>query len=177
MSHRNLTHWVRCILINPLRSNPVQWLCREEGEFHLLIKELWDYPECFKVYIYIYIPSLCILHFVCHTVLCAARPSGSTCQWSFWILAFTCTVALNWQNTSQNACYRCEKHRKLNPIQIFLCQFRRQCVNVIDTMWGRIYFLMCEMDENFRLGVPSVTFSVQWPLLSSVEHKKKRFFL
>ncbi len=51
---------------------------------------------------------------------------------------------------------RMRKRRKSNLIQIFFDgrKFRRQCANVIDTTWGRIYFLTC---ENFRL-------SVQWPL-------------
>ncbi len=39
------------------------------------------------------------------------------------------TVALNCQNTSQSACYRCEKHFFYNGQK-----FRRQCVNVIDTL-------------------------------------------
>ncbi len=29
---------------------------------------------------------------------------------AFWILAFACTVSLNCQNTSQNACHGCEKN-------------------------------------------------------------------
>jgi len=30
--------------------HPILRLRREEGEFHFLIKELWDYPERFSVY-------------------------------------------------------------------------------------------------------------------------------
>ncbi len=47
---------------------------------------------------------------------------------------------------------------KLNLIRIFYdgWKFRRQCVNVIDITWGRIYFSMC---KNFGL-------SVQWPLMT-----------
>ncbi len=41
-------------------------------------------------------------------------------------------------------------------------KFRRQCVNMIDTTWGRIYFSTC---ENFGL-------SVQWPL-HIIEAKKR----
>ncbi len=50
------------------------------------------------------------------------------------------------------------KRWKSNLIRIFFDgrKFRRQCANVIDTTWGRIYFLTC---ENFVL-------SVQRPLLS-----------
>ncbi len=55
-----------------------------------------------------------------YAVLCAARRSGWTWQSPFWILAFACTVALNCQITSQNACYGCEKRRKSNPIQFCL---------------------------------------------------------
>ncbi len=44
-----------------------------------------------------------------YTMLCAVRRSGWTWQSPFWILAFACTVARNCQNTSQNACYGCEK--------------------------------------------------------------------
>ncbi len=55
-----------------------------------------------------------------YTVLCAARRSGWTWQSPFWILAFASTVALNCQNTSQNACHGCEKRKKSNPIRIFL---------------------------------------------------------
>ncbi len=38
------------------------------------------------------------------------------------------------------------KRRKSNLIRIFFDgrKFRRQCANVIDTTWGRIYFLTCE---------------------------------
>ncbi len=52
----------------------------------------------------------------------------------------------------------CEKLNKLNLIRIFYdgWKFRRQCVNVIDITWGRIYFSMC---KNFGL-------SVQWPLMT-----------
>ncbi len=50
---------------------------------------------------------------------------------------------------------RMRKHRKSNLIQknLWRTKVLRQCVNVIDTTWGCIYFLTC---ENFRLGV-------QWP--------------
>ncbi len=41
---------------------------------------------------------------------------------------------------------RMRKCRKSNLIRIFFddWKFRRQCANVIDTTWGRIYFLTCE---------------------------------
>ncbi len=41
---------------------------------------------------------------------------------------------------------RMRKRRKSNLIRFFYDRqtFRRQCVNVIVTMWGRIYFLTCE---------------------------------
>ncbi len=44
------------------------------------------------------------------------------------------------------------KRRKSNLIRIFFYgrKFRRQCVNVIDTTWCRIYFSTC---ENFGLSV------------------------
>ncbi len=33
-------------------------------------------------------------------------------------------------------------------------KFQRQCVNMIDTTWGRIYFLTCEyFGQEFRLSV------------------------
>ncbi len=50
------------------------------------------------------------------------------------------------------------KCRKSNPIQIFYegQKFRRQCVNVIDTPWGHIYFTTKILYEHFGL-------SVQWP--------------
>ncbi len=76
-------------------------------------------------------------------VLCAGRRSGSTyCQTPFWILAFACMVALNYQNTSQNACYGGEKRRKSNPFQFFYDarKFRRQCVNMIDNMKSYLFF-------------------------------------
>ncbi len=51
------------------------------------------------------------------------------------------------------------KTQKIEPDFFYDARkFRRQCVNVIDTTWGRIYFLMC---ENFGL-------SVQWPLVAIV---------
>ncbi len=53
---------------------------------------------------------------------------------AFWILAFACTVALNCQNTSQNACHGCEKHKKNepNPKKIMTDENLRGSVNVID---------------------------------------------
>ncbi len=65
------------------------------------------------------------------TVLCAVRRSGWTWQSPFWI--FACTVALNCQNTSQNACYGYEKRKKSNPIRIFLC-------------WTKIFEAVCKRD-------------------------------
>ncbi len=44
-------------------------------------------------------------------------------------------------------------------------KFWRQCLDVIDTTWGRIYFLTC---ENFEL-------SVQWPL-AKCQKKLKIYF-
>jgi len=41
-----------------------------------------------------------------------------------WILVFTCTVTLNCQNTSQNACYRFEECRKFQLIWIFLWRMK-----------------------------------------------------
>ncbi len=146
--------------------------------FPLFIKEQCDYHGQFKVYFRTSVAQfdalLAILephikrrppisvNSVCkdlYTVLCAARRSGWTWQPSFWILAFASTVALNCQNTSQNACHGCEKCKKSNPIRIFFDgrKFRRQCVNVIDITWGRIYFQRAKIsDKKFRL-------SVQWP--------------
>ncbi len=47
---------------------------------------------------------------------------------------------------------RMRKRSKSNLFRIFYDgrKFRRQCVNLIDTTWGRIYFLTC---ENFGLRV------------------------
>ncbi len=55
----------------------------------------------------------------------------------------------------QNACYGCENAENRTWSEFFYDgqKFRRQCANVIDTTWGRIYFLTC---ENFG-------HSVQWP--------------
>ncbi len=81
------------------------------------------------------------------SVLCAARWSGWTWQSPFWILAFACTVTLNCQNTSQNACHGWEKRKKnVTPSEFFYDgqKFWRQCVNVIDITWGRIYFSTCK---------------------------------
>ncbi len=59
--------------------------------------------------------------------------------------------------TYENACYGCENAENRTWSEFFYDgqKFRRQCVNVIDTTWGRIYFSTC---ENFGLGV-------QWPLV------------
>ncbi len=63
------------------------------------------------------------------------------CHSRFWSLALNC------KNTSQNASYGCEKCGKSNLIQFVYDgqNFRRQCVNVIDTMWGLLLFLTCEI--------------------------------
>ncbi len=67
-------------------------------------------------------------------------------------------VALNCQNTYQNACYDAKNWTNRTWSEFFYdgWKFRRQCVNVIDITWGRIYFSMC---KNFGL-------SVQWPLMT-----------
>ncbi len=66
-------------------------------------------------------------------MLCAARWSEQTRQSPFWILAFACTVALNCQNTSQNACHGCEKRKNSHSIRIFL-------------WWTKISEVMCKHD-------------------------------
>ncbi len=75
-------------------------------------------------------------------MLCAARWSGWIWQSTFWILAFACTVALNCQNTSQNACHGCEKHKKSKPIRIFLWQMNiLEAVCKCDCLNVRLYLL------------------------------------
>ncbi len=56
-----------------------------------------------------------------------------------------------------NACHGCENAENPNWSEFFYDRrkFRRQCVNLIDTTWGRIYFLKCE----------NVGLRVQWPNL------------
>ncbi len=56
-----------------------------------------------------------------YTMLCAAIWSGWTWQSPFWILSFACTVALNCQNTSHNACYGCKKLKKKNQTDSKKC--------------------------------------------------------
>ncbi len=144
-------------------SNP-EIYCREEGEFPLLIKEQRDYHGRFKVYFRISVAQFDALLAILEpqikkktTNFCelsvqgflhcfVLQDEGWTWQSPFWILVFACMVALNCQNTSQNACYRCEKCRKSNPSEFFYDgqKFRQQCVNVIDTTWGHIYFSTCE---------------------------------
>ncbi len=48
------------------------------------------------------------------------------------------------QSISQNACYGCEKRRKFNQIRFFFFMMDDKNLKVIDTTWGRIYFLKCE---------------------------------
>ncbi len=46
----------------------------------------------------------------------------------------------------QNACDGCENAENRTWSEFFYDgrMFQRQCINMIDTMWGRIYFLACE---------------------------------
>ncbi len=46
----------------------------------------------------------------------------------------------------QNACYGCENAENQTWSDLFYdrWKFQRQCVNVTDTTWGRIYFSTCE---------------------------------
>ncbi len=55
---------------------------------------------------------------------CAAKWSGWIWQSPFWILAFACTVALNCQNTSQDAFHACGKRKKSNPIPIIFWRMK-----------------------------------------------------
>ncbi len=95
---------------------------REEGEF--------PYHGRFKVYFRMSVSqfdallvilephikkkttNFCELSVQGSIVLCAARWSGCIWQSPFWILAFACTVALNCQNSSQNACHGCGERKK-----------------------------------------------------------------
>ncbi len=98
---------------------------------HILIKKMYSLNALYSKSLWIKASAKCInvnvnvkrrppisMNLV-YKDLCAVRRSGSTCQTPFWILAFNCTVALNCQNTSQNACYACEKCRKSNMICFF----------------------------------------------------------
>ncbi len=70
--------------------------------------------------------------------------------WNFHVRFFVFLIL-----SYQNACYGCENAENRTWSELFHdgWKFWRQCVNMIDTTWGRIYFLTC---ENFGL-------SVQWP--------------
>ncbi len=97
------------------------------------------------------------------TVLYGARRSGWTWRSPFWILAFACMVALNCQNTSQNASYGCEKFRKLNPIRILLWWTKDSeavCKHDGHNMRSYLFFNM----QNCRLSA--------WPL-HIIEAKKR----
>ncbi len=144
----------------------------EDGEFPHLIKEQWDYHGRFRVYFRMSVAQFDALLAILEphikkktTSFCELGVQGSLysalcCEmkWMnltipFWILAFAYTVALNSQNTSQNAFYESEKWKESNPIRFFFYdghKFQRQCVNVIDITWGRIYFSTC---KNFGLCV------------------------
>ncbi len=105
---------------------------REDGEFLLLIKEQRDYLGRFKVYFRMSVAQFdallaiqephiklleshfCELSVQGSTVLCAARWSGWTSHHSgFWrsLVRWLWTV----KKTSQNACYGCEKWKKIKP--------------------------------------------------------------
>ncbi len=147
---------------------------REDGEF-LLIKEQRDYHGWFKVYFRTSVAQfdalLAILepHIKTKTTnfceLCARiyiqcfvlrdevdeldnRHSG------FWrsLLRWLWTIKTPLKMLATDA--KSTKNRTRSEFFYDGRKFRRQCVNVIDITWGRIYFSTC---ENFGL-------SVQWPL-------------
>ncbi len=74
---------------------------------------------------------------------------------NFHIRFFVVFVILSYQN----ACYGCENAENRTRSEFFYDgrKFRRQCGNVIDTMWARIYFLKC---ENFGQKCPTVQCAV-----------------
>ncbi len=65
---------------------------------------------------------------------------------------FVCVFFISVILSYLNACYGFENAENRTWSKMFYDgrKFRRQCVNVIDTTWGHIYFLTC---ENFWLGV------------------------
>ena len=98
--------------------DPILRLRREEGEFHLLIKELRNYPEQFKIYLRMSVEQFDALLAILephikkkttnfrepidpgqrlfrHTHT-AGGSAGQT-EPNSWILSFACTVALNCQ--------------------------------------------------------------------------------
>ncbi len=67
----------------------------------------------------------------------------------------------------QNACYGCEnaENRTCSEFFYYERKFRRQCVNMIDTTWGRNYFLTCEyFGCEFRTVKPLTVYLWIWSL-------------
>ncbi len=86
---------------------------------------------------------LIILHWMWSKVHC---PFSSTCasvmSKAYAFFVFFLFVILSYQN----ACYGCENAENRTWYEFFSDRrkFQRQCVNVIGTTWGCIYFLTCK---------------------------------
>ncbi len=100
------------------------------------------------------------------SALCCETNCGWTCQTPFWILVYACTVALNCQITSQNACYGCEKCKK------WICRMKVSKSQSHAT-WGRIYFLTC---QNFGLLKASNEIE-EWTDMTSFPPKSGRYIV
>ncbi len=80
------------------------------------------------------------------------QPSCCVKALAHWVRNFRMRFSLFPILSYQNACNGCENAENRTWSEFFFNgrKFRRQCANVIDTTWGRIYFLTC---ENFGLSV------------------------
>ncbi len=78
----------------------------------------------------------------------------------------------------QNACYGCENAENRTWSEFFYDgrKFRRQCVNMIDTTWGCIYFLTCKHFGRVMTFRPSISRYVVY-CRSAIENSLQATFL
>ncbi len=107
--------------------------------------------------------------------------SALCCETKGWNLTIAIsgfwTVALNCQKQPlKMLATNAKKRRKSNPIRIFFYdgwKFRRQCVNVIDTAWGRIYFQRAKILDSVCNGFSPC---MRWSTMSSMKMDKKSWW-
>ncbi len=130
---------------------------------------LWKCFNCMQLFLFkIFFYSLSLkLHFTCisECLLCAILINGNKISNMLFISRLHteghCTPSPKFSHAFfliphpflSKCMQQMRKCRKSNLIRIFFYgrKFRRQCANVIDTTWGRIYFLTCKkFIRNFR---------------------------
>ncbi len=129
---------------------------------HLSLRVLFVFTQTLKPRVFFIVSKHLSqkYYLVLHEHLRPLHTKSEICTCGFPFFSILHPFLLKWMLQMQN-------RRKSNLIRMFCDgrKFRRQCVNVIFTTWGRIYFSTC---ENFGHLSPNNYFIFTWTLNGKV---------